>query len=1012
MTSLHFSFDDLVTAYRKAKVDAFYEREQALAHKFVEFEEDLEARLNALQGRLAARDWMEDPAILGDYTFVPKGLEPVDLDDPTKGQFTIFSSSRKNWNSLCAALAKKKKKPEATFRVMCNASVEWHVISALWILKEGHYFDAELGPSAYAARLRRLKPKDEELKGDFHHRALGSFAPYSPSYMAWRNNGLKATRAILDDGEESIAITADLRKFYHSVSPDFLLSERFQSMLPKEDNPQSGLLTADLVKSIKAWSQLAPTGSNEKKSFGLPIGLSASRIIANVMLLEFDEMITREICPDYYGRYVDDVFLVLRNRWGFKSSEEVWEMLCRRSNELLRKATENRETVYKLKLSYDSGASNLRFAGKKQKVFMLEGSSGKALLQTIEAHVKKNSSEWRHLPELDESDLETQPDFVAAGRDHAETPDNLRRSDGLTFRRLQLAFHLRDLEALADDLRPSQWSSERRKFFDLACDHLVALPHFFTYYPYLHRIISLGVAARDWKPVKRLIDQVVRTFRQIEETCTADLDHLGKCKEDLGLKFFLAAARALPVDATDTAAGYEGLSDFLTALANQLPSPRQDYSVPSTVGFAKGVFRADLARTPYRRRLLDSQGPLPDGRPSFFELLSCEFVQDLAEFWEEFFPDDGNLPPMALVFPTRPFSPAEVSAMAPSTKDPEALFRNMRRWMAAVRGIVFFSDDSSFVDQLQKWKSRHGGPDVWIPGAPFKDSIRVGLPCLEITEGSWTASVSGDPDPDRDRYLRTTKLINQILAGGERPHYIVLPELALKPQWFWRFATKLAANGISLISGIEYQRAPNGGAHEVINQVRASLVTDAPGYPTFLVVSQNKALAPKGEMMGLNQIAGKRLVKGSYDQKPVIRHGDMQFGILICSELTNLDFRARFRGKVDILLVPEWNKDTETFSSIVEATANDAHAFVVQSNNRRHGDSRVRAPYKKEAWKRDLVRLKGGINDYFAVGLIEYAKLRRFQSCEISPDEPFKPVPDGFSIDPARRALPQTNEPS
>jgi hypothetical protein len=154
----------------------------------------------------------------------------------------------------------------------------------------------------------------------------------------------------------------------------------------------------------------------------------------------------------------------------------------------------------------------------------------------------------------------------------------------------------------------------------------------------------------------------------------------------------------------------------------------------------------------------------------------------------------------------------------------------------------------------------------------------------------------------------------------------------------------------------------------------------------------------------LYRLRKKKLVPGSSGFK-IVRHGNFQFAILICSELTNIDRRAKIRGKVDALIVPQWNKDIEGFSPLVESAANDLHAFIIQSNNRQYGDSRIRAPYK-DIWKRDIVRLKGGIEDYFAIGEIDILSLRRFQSSYRSPNEPFKPVPDGFEMDSSRKELP------
>ena len=80
----------------------------------------------------------------------------------------------------------------------------------------------------------------------------------------------------------------------------------------------------------------------------------------------------------------------------------------------------------------------------------------------------------------------------------------------------------------------------------------------------------------------------------------------------------------------------------------------------------------------------------------------------------------------------------------------------------------------------------------------------------------------------------------------------------------------------------------------------------------------------------------------------------------------------------------------------------DLHSFIIQINNRKYGDTRLRGPYK-EAYERDKVRVRGGELDYFVVATLEVEKLREFQRSHRSPDKPFKPVPTGFGMSIERR---------
>ena len=111
---------------------------------------------------------------------------------------------------------------------------------------------------------------------------------------------------------------------------------------------------------------------------------------------------------------------------------------------------------------------------------------------------------------------------------------------------------------------------------------------------------------------------------------------------------------------------------------------------------------------------------------------------------------------------------------------------------------------------------------------------------------------------------------------------------------------------------------------------------------------------------------------------------------------------------MDALFVPEWNQDTETFNPLVESAALDMHAYIVLCD-RQYGDSCIRAPFK-DSWKRDVLRVKGGVTDYCVIGEINVLALRKFQCSYRSPDKSFKPVPDGFEISHVRKVLPTWEE--
>jgi hypothetical protein len=71
----------------------------------------------------------------------------------------LFLTCRGMGARLCTAGRRQKKpqKPKAEFRVMAQCSLDFHVLSTLWMLEVGHLFDAKLTACAYGNRLRRTQ---------------------------------------------------------------------------------------------------------------------------------------------------------------------------------------------------------------------------------------------------------------------------------------------------------------------------------------------------------------------------------------------------------------------------------------------------------------------------------------------------------------------------------------------------------------------------------------------------------------------------------------------------------------------------------------------------------------------------------------------------------------------------------------------------------------------------------------------------------------------------------------
>lgn len=998
------SLQALGLAYRKAKVDLYYSSHASL-DAIADYEASLHTRLSALQAKLQSDDesWVNQPEFLGGWTLATKSVDMSCWEQYRElhGNGLIFSSPEEEWTHACALLAEgdKPQKPKAEFRVMAQCSLDFHVLSTLWMLEVGHLFDAQLTACAYGNRLRRT----QDGRG-INPLSLGTFQPYLKPFRDWRDKGIQSMRTALDADKKIVALTADVSSFYHELNPGFMFDPAFVAgVMGLELSAPQAKLHRLFVQALQAWAAATPL----KK--GLPVGLPASAVVANVALVELDRMVEQQLAPLYYGRYVDDILLVMENGARFRSTIELWEWLFARSGGKLGwvPGQERKQIGFQPEYLRDS---QIRFANAKNKVFMLAGEPGKTLVDAISHQIHARASEWRAMPRLPRSASHVGTDLLAATQSDGEAADNLRKADALTMRRAGFAIKLRDFEAYERDLPPDAWQAHRQAFFRAFVQHVLVLPQFFDLAVYLPRVIRLATACEDFEALRKILRALEQLSTQLTQDC------------ELGIK--ACPNEALPAAAELMARWRNQVYTTVRESISAAFPPRlskggkaawqahmDGYAPADTDAFlgwylsAQGfqaqqakLFSFDLAHMPFRFIGLPTEMVAQRGIPAKKTMLHCAqsaellpgAVCDGAQHLAQWIRAKGL--PHGLLFATRPYNLPELFILNKSAYD--ATEREaMQAVVLAVRGFTLGEAAPCF--------DKHGV--LQIPDGESQRRYGIAVASWKTQMASWTAAVTRMPDPDAERYARLCRLLDGVIAQPQHSRYLVLPELALPAHWFIRIARKLQGRGISLITGIEYLHASKA---RVRNQVWAALSHSGLGFPSLMIYRQDKQRPALHEEHELQRLAGLELRPDkAWKTPPLLQHGDLRFALLICSELTNISHRAALRGKVDALFVPEWNPDTETFNALVESAALDVHAYIVQCNDRQYGDSRIRAPFK-ESWQRDLLRVKGGITDYCVIGEIDVQALRQFQSSHRSPAKPFKPVPDGFEIDFGRKVLP------
>lgn len=1005
------TIEDLSLAYRKAKVDLYYTSHPDLG-MIADYEQNLYEKLQSLLGRINGVDegWVTSSDFLGEWTLAAKGLW-CEEDDGRKKKFPpvsngclIYSSPKDEWDAACANLAQKVE-IQAEFRLMAQPGMDFHVLSALWMLCVGCHYDKHLDGCAYGSRLRRT------TKGEFNERSLGSFKPYLKPFRDWRSGGIRAMRSALEAKKSIVALTADVSSFYHELKPDFMLNDGFNKRLGLDEilkKPKQKKMHRLFICALQAWASGTPLGK------GLPVGLPASAVVANMALIDLDRLMQQQITPLYYGRYVDDLILVINGGDQFNSTAEVWEWIFARSGKLLDWSNKKKKKEIRFKPGYLSG-SCIQFDNGKNKIFHLAGPTGLAMIGSIERNIHERASEWRALPDLPHAAEQIGTDLVAATQQDGQLVDNLRKADSLAMRRASFAIKLRDFEAYERDLPPAQWARHRHAFLDAFIQHVLVLPHFFELETYLTRVVRLAVACEDFMHLGRIIKEASRLVDQVSSSCKPKIKAapekikvtndalVEKWKEQLRRAIRQGIIAAMPPKLSKE--GKAAWGDFIVK-----PGFSTDLCGSLAEIHAQHVrwFACDLAHLPLRfsgmlvgmvdQRGIPSRGKfLPDA--PFLALLPTDInygIKTLAR-WIGF---KGRIP-SGLCFATRPFNLSELFVISPKACES----RSQDELALVVQALRGFTPD----EKMPRWNDKE--ELLLIPDGKVPAKKVIAVSSWKTPMDSWAAAVTRMEDPlGRDRYERLTRLLNGMISNPKGANYLILPELAMPARWFMRFAYKLHGKSISLITGIEYLHVRKARKAQVRNQVWAALSHNGLGFPSLMVYRQDKQRPALHEELELQRIAGLKMKPDKrWERPPIIQHGDFRLGLLVCSELTNISYRAALRGNVDALFVPEWNQDTETFNSLVESAALDVHAYIIQCNDRQYGDSRIRAPFK-DSWKRDVLRVKGGVTDYCVIGEIDVQALRRFQSSHRSPGKPFKPVPDGFEIDVGRKVLPVGEE--
>ena len=160
--------------------------------------------------------------------------------------------------------------------------------------------------------IKKHTPKDGKPMFTLEKKALDVFVTKQVQHNIKRLYGVRQAnrnaicnnvKTVLSDDFPKIIIKTDISNFYESVNTEELV-KRLET---------DRLLAPASIKVIKKILYSHRDQVDEGQNAGLPRGIGISAYLAEFYLRDFDQKIRSYPSVYYYGRYVDDIFLVATN---------------------------------------------------------------------------------------------------------------------------------------------------------------------------------------------------------------------------------------------------------------------------------------------------------------------------------------------------------------------------------------------------------------------------------------------------------------------------------------------------------------------------------------------------------------------------------------------------------------------------------------------------------------------------------------------------------------------------
>lgn len=937
-----------------------------------------------------------------------------------------------------------------------------HILGVLWILRCGYALDDKLYDNCYGNRLNenlleRLKNRKSEYytknqKLDLTH---SLFKPYYKNYESWRDNGLDIVNTLLKNKKHAIMISMDLKEFYYRSLIDFNelkqdLTDTFNHIDDKYNTNEEiwnlridKLLTKFIENVFKTYTSNFNRIFNTKpldneiiyhdEYLMIPLGFLPSLIISNWYLQGLDQVIVEDIQPSYYGRYVDDILIVLGTYE--KSESHGMQQIDELTNSQLIKKyltphtypkvklfeideISNEKTNYRIhdqcfknakgnpiKYIYD----NLEIHEDKFLTYYFSYDYSDAIIQNFKEQIRKNSSEFRLMHDLESIKKNFRENLYKIN--YKESINKLRDIENVNVNKFEISKILSRLNWVSSDTT------------DEIDDELVLYligafkGDIFEFITLWEKIFSMLLINEKYDELCNLIEYIQNKIDKLE----FDYDLTGSFSYHLinekdidivkkSLKCFLKSClirvfslknNKKIMDIIETCYN----EDFNKLISNYLNASMQNNS---------------LMKYPIRD-VTSAAKRLVEDEKYEFDLINGH--EDNGTYYGKYYPRFVKLHECILDY---------VDVEINSKNDVDITFENGKQskvtsiypwinydfsvnklddyFLYAFEDYIkinFGTESQTFTDiksecelncpeescPLNKYKKLKNLKIIKTPGEK-KDKLKIGLLNTKLHSKNFENKLLGKPNLTSERFDRIKLLINEAIK--KKIDLLVMPEMYVPYEWVEKIVKISKDHQMAIIFGVE----PVENNNEIANYIMSALpfILHDKYYECALVYRLKNYYAPN-EIKQIKE-CGKQLKLNEDNIEKYYMY--IWKGIHIvpyyCYEISSIEDRSLFKSCCDIITVSEFNKDTKYFDNIAESLSRDLFCYCIKSNTSEYGGSSIIQPSPSE--EKYLVKLKGGADDYLVTYDLNIGKLKKSaKKIDGYSNSNFKPKPAGYCHD-------------